>query len=86
MPGNVQHIVDPTDHPEITILVTSSPVAREINAGYFAPVLLLVPFGIAVNPAQHGRPGFPDHQLALHPVLYRLSFLVHHRQIRAEER
>src|SRR5688572_326560 len=29
--GNVEHVVDPTDDPEITVLVLTSAVAREID-------------------------------------------------------
>src|SRR6266851_6210687 len=61
---NVHHVVDASEQPEVPVLVDESAVAYEVRVLPAAPVGLLVPLGVAVDSAQHRRPGLADHQVA----------------------
>ena len=57
MAGDVQHVVDAAEQPEVAVVVALRAVAGEVDAGApLAPVLLHVALGIAVDAAQHRRP------------------------------
>ena len=57
VPGDVDHIVDAAEHPEIPVLIALRAVAGEIRAAIpLAPVLRHEALGIAVDAAQHRGP------------------------------
>src|SRR6266571_9383504 len=60
--GDVHHVVDPAEQPEVTILVPFGAVSREIDARDLAPKRLLVSRGIAVDAPQHAGPGPLQHE------------------------
>ena len=65
MTGDVEHVVDAANDPDVAVFVTTCSVASEIPAFEVAPVSLLVAFLVAPNATQHGRPGLFDDELAL---------------------
>src|SRR5579864_118788 len=56
MAGHVEHVVDPTQQPVITLVVTFGAIASEVAAREAAPVLGLVALGIPPDGARHSRP------------------------------
>src|SRR6185312_15589097 len=62
MTGNVDDVIHPAHDPEVAVFVFTGTVAGEIHAGNLRPVLLHIAIGIAVNRAQHSRPGLLKHQ------------------------
>ena len=86
MPGDVEHVVDAADDPEIAVLVAARAVAGEVDARDFAPVGLAVARGVAVDRAQHGGPGAADDQLAAHVGPDLAPVVIDHGRIDAEER
>src|SRR5690606_9167383 len=61
MPGDVEHIVDAAQQPEVAVLVDARAVAGEVHAvGPAAAVLLHKALGIPVDAAQHRRPRLRD--------------------------
>src|SRR5262245_27484077 len=57
MTGDVQHIVNTAKQPEEPVLIPLCAIAGEVNVWRPpTPVLLHVPLGVAVDPAQHGGP------------------------------
>src|SRR5581483_6013223 len=63
MAGDVEHVVDAADDPEISLLIAPRAVAREIISRILAPVLFFVALLVAVNRAQHRRPRFSNDYL-----------------------
>ncbi len=63
MAGNVQHVIDAAHDPEVAVLVAPGAVAREVDVRDLAPVLGAVPVVVAVDGAEHARPGALDHQV-----------------------
>src|SRR5215468_2254148 len=57
MTGDIDHAVDTSHDPEITIFIPPCAVTGEVHAWDLAPVLLLVALGIAVNRSEHRWPG-----------------------------
>ena len=55
--GDVHHVVDAAEEPEVAVLVALRPVTREVHPREAAPVRLLVALGVAVDAAEHCRPG-----------------------------
>src|ERR1051325_11038390 len=47
MAGDIEHVVNPADDPEITVFVLPAAVAGEVAAGHFAPIDFFVPLRIA---------------------------------------
>src|SRR5438128_2721243 len=83
--GDVEHVVNAADDPEISVLVAARAVAGEIHAFEIAPVRLLVASLVAPDAAQHPRPRFSDDKFA---ALIRPEFLavvIHDRGVHAEE-
>src|SRR4029077_6097832 len=62
--GDVHHVVDAAEEPEIAVLVALRAVSREVDPGPLRPVLRLVALRIAVDPAQHRRPRAHDGEVA----------------------
>ena len=54
--GDVHHVVDAAEEPEVAVEVLLRAVAREVHPREPAPVRLLVPLRVAVDAAQHRRP------------------------------
>ena len=63
MAGDVHHVIDAAEQPEVAVLVNARTVADEIRVLEAAPVGLLVTLGVAVDAAQHRRPRLADHQV-----------------------
>src|SRR5262245_50277902 len=78
MPRDVENVIDPSDDPEITVLVLTATVAGEIAVFAFAPVNLFVALGIAPQPAQHRRPRFAHDKLATGIFWHCFPFVIHH--------
>ena len=74
MATDIQHVVDPPHNPEIAVFILSCAVAGEVDARDLAPILPHVAVGIAINGAQHSRPGFADDEEATGSVGNRLAF------------
>src|SRR5207237_8777308 len=55
--GNVDDVVDASHNPEISVFVFAGAVAGEVDPRNLRPVLLHVTVGIAIDGAQHSRPG-----------------------------
>src|SRR5438477_12232416 len=85
MSRDIQDVIDSADNPKISVLVPSRSVAGEIVPFELAPVLFLITLLVAVNGAQHRRPGFPDNQLSAHVWPDLPAFFVHDGRINAEE-
>src|SRR6266851_1619282 len=60
--GNVNYVIDAPHNPKITVLVAAGAIAGEVHAVDLAEILLLVTVGVAVDRAQHPRPGPLDDQ------------------------
>src|SRR5687768_6802911 len=75
MTGNVQHVVDATEYPVIAVVITLGAISGEVDVLPFRPIILTVPFVIAVNAAQHSRPRLGDGQESR---IYRLPLAVQH--------
>src|SRR4030095_10996665 len=64
MSGDIDHVVDATHDPKITVPVSARAVAGKVNTVDLRPVLLPVPFVITINCSQHGRPRSREHEIA----------------------
>ena len=64
VPRHVHDVVDPAEQPEVSVVVDLGAVAGEVLALETAPVRLPVPLRVAVDAAQHGRPGLRQGQIA----------------------
>ena len=62
MAGDVEHVVDAAHDPVVAVLVAPGAVAGEVDARDVAPVLGLVAVVVAVEGAEHRRPGLLDDQ------------------------
>ena len=60
---DVDDIVDAPQQPEVAVFILFRAVTGEVHSRETAPVLFDVPVGIAINAAQHRRPGFSEHQV-----------------------
>ena len=70
--GDVHHVVDAPKQPVVALVVALAAVADEVLAGVAAPVGFLVALGIAVNAAQHRRPGAREDEVAAAPERHRV--------------
>src|SRR5690606_7875674 len=59
----VQNVIDTARDPEITLLVLTGSVSGEVTSFDVTPILNAVTRGIAIDRAQHRRPGTADDQL-----------------------
>src|SRR5207249_6655029 len=77
VPRDVEHVVDPADNPEVTVLVLPAPVSGEITTFDFAPIDLFVTLRVAPDAAQHVRPRLADDQLSAGIARNSLALVVH---------
>ena len=75
--GDVQHVVDAAEQPEVALVVALGAVAGEVDVRRpAAPVLLHVAIGIAVDAAQHRRPRPREREQAAAALGHRFALLV----------
>jgi hypothetical protein len=86
MAGDVHHIVDAAEEPEVPVLVDPRAVAGEVHARIPRPVRLEVPLRVVVDPAQHRRPGPPQNEIPAAPGTDLVPLLVVDRGIDPGER
>src|SRR5207302_8483333 len=61
---NIDHVVDSTHDPKVSVLVLASAVTGEIYAGNLSPVLTHVTIRVVENRSQHSGPRTLDHEKA----------------------
>src|ERR1700690_1275489 len=64
MARNVHDVIDPAEEPEVALGVALRAVAGEVHPRETTPVGLPVALRITVDPAQHGRPGLLEDEIA----------------------
>ena len=74
MAGDVHHVVDAAEQPEVAVFVHLAAVTGEIPAGIARPIILDVAIRIAVNRAHHRGPGLREHQIPAGAGADRLAF------------
>jgi hypothetical protein len=84
--GDIQHIIDTTDDPEIAVFVPAGAVAREVGSFDFAPILFFVARLVSVDCPEHGWPRLADNKLSAFPVRHFLAVVVNDCRINAKER
>ncbi len=62
--GDVHDVVDPAEQPEVAVLVDPRAVAGEVDVAVLRPVGLAVALVVAVDAAQHRRPGPAQDEVA----------------------
>ena len=62
--GDVHHVVDAAEQPEVAVLVDPRAVAGEVDVAVARPVRLAVALVVPVDPAQHRRPRALEHEVA----------------------
>src|SRR5437588_11218340 len=60
MSGHVEHVVNSTDDPEITVLVAPATVTGKIASFDFTPVCFLITLRVAPDSAEHAGPWFSE--------------------------
>ncbi len=85
MAGDVEHVIEAADDPEIPILVAARAVAGGVEAGVVGPVGFLVAVLVAVDRADHGRPRLADDETAVLAGFALVSSVVEDCGIDAEE-
>jgi len=84
--GDVEHVIEAADDPEIAVFVAARAVARGVNAaGVIRPVSGLVALLVAVNRADHGRPRLADDEAPVLAVFAFLARVIEDRGVDAEE-
>ena len=86
MAGDVHHVVDAAEQPEVALLVALRAVAGEVHAREAAPVRLLVPLRVAVDAAEHRRPRPLQHEIAAATERHGLALAVDDVGLDAGER
>src|SRR5215469_17979496 len=86
MTGDVEHIVNSANNPEITIFIPARSIAGKIHSLKFAPVLFFIPFFVAPNGPKHGRPRFSDNEFSSHIRGDLFALVVHYGSINSKER
>src|ERR1700730_6466258 len=86
MSRTIQHVVDPTDDPKISVLIAARAVASEIIARVFAPILFLVALLVAIDRPQHRRPWATNNYFPADVRADFLSIWIDNRRIDAEKR
>src|ERR1043166_4304639 len=84
--SHVQNIINAPNDPKITVFIAARSVARQIIPFEFAPVLLSVARIIAVDRAQHRRPGPANNQFAANIWADFLSLLIDDGWVDAKKR
>src|SRR5262249_51775480 len=64
MSGYVHDVIDAAHDPQVTVFIPTGAVTGKVHAFDLAPVLLVVPLGIAVNRSQHRWPWLFDDEKA----------------------
>ena len=86
MAGDVQHVVDPTHDPEVSVGITMRTVARHVEAVVeFLPVRLQVALVVSPDRAQHRWPGLADDEFSAFAVGHFLAAVIHDGGIDAKE-
>src|SRR3954464_10003241 len=62
MSADVEHVIDPSHDPEISVFVFARAISGEIHSRNLRPVILNVAVWIAVDGAQHAGPGPLENQ------------------------
>jgi hypothetical protein len=83
--GDVDHVVDAPEDPEVAALVAPRAVAGEVQVPELRPVVLAVALGIAPDAAQHRGPGLADHEVAAVVRGQLLALVVDDGRVDAEE-
>src|SRR5215216_2027817 len=86
MTTDLDHIVYTADDPEVAILVALGGVAGGVLARVLGPVLLYIPVGIAIDRAQHRRPGILEDEITFCVIRDRVPLFVHDLCFLPEER
>ena len=84
--GDVHHVVHAAEQPEVAVLVDAGAVAGEVDVRILRPVRLPVALVVVVDPAQHRRPGAPQHEVAPTARADLVALLVEDRGVHARER
>ena len=83
--GDVEHVVDAADDPEVAVLVAARAVTGEIHALELAPVRLLVARLVAPDATQHRGPRLADDEFAALIGSEFLAVVVHDCGVHAEK-
>src|SRR5215510_11750389 len=78
MPGDVDHVIDPTHDPEVAILISPCAVTGKVNSFNLRPILLTIPLVIAINRTQHAGPWPRNHEVAAFIRSHPLAVARHH--------
>src|SRR5258708_31384565 len=85
VPRHIEDIIDAPNDPKIAVFIAPRAVAGEIIAFKFAPILLSITDLVAVNSAQHRRPGPANDQLAAYIRSDFPPFLINNSWIDSKE-
>ena len=85
MTGDVHHVVDPAEQPEVTVFIYPRAVACEVVPREARPVRLAEPRVVTEDPTHHRGPGPLEHEVAA-SLLDALPLLVQHRCLDTGER
>ena len=66
MTGDIENVINPANDPEIAVFIAARPVSGEVISRELAPILFFIALLVAVNRAQHCRPGPANDQFAAH--------------------
>ena len=86
MAGDVHHVVDAAEQPEVAVLVDARAVAGEVDVAVARPVRVDVAVVLLVEAAQHRGPRLAQHEVAAAARADLLAGLVVDRRIDAGER
>ena len=84
--GDVEHVIDTADDPEVSLLVTTRSVPREVGTFDLAPILLAVTLLVTPDTAEHRGPRFADDEFATLSMRNLLAVVVDNGGIHPEER
>ena len=86
MAGDVHHVVDPAEQPEVAVPVDPRAVAGEVDVAVLRPVRLPVAVVVAEDAAEHRRPRPLQHEIAAAARADLVALLVEDRGVDARER
>nr|GEY12335.1 hypothetical protein [Tanacetum cinerariifolium] len=84
--GHVEHVVDATGDPVITIFIATGAVTGEVHATERLEVSVDETVVIAVQTARLTRPGVKNHQIAFGRAFDQIAEVIHQRRNHAKER
>src|SRR5688500_11450355 len=84
--GDVEHVIDAADNPEVAVLVLSAAVAGEIASFEFAPIDFAKTLRVAPDAAEHAGPWFANDEFAAGVARGGISFVIDHLRQDAEKR